>query len=66
MNRSRRPHGGRLTRVDRDRHSGEVLAFLSPGGVACSRCSWLMTGGSFEEQHAALTAHNCTDVEGEP
>jgi len=43
----------------------EKPVVLSPGGVACARCSWSMTGGSFEEQHAALTAHTCTSGEGE-
>ncbi|MGW5003294.1 hypothetical protein ACWEP8_37200 [Streptomyces hydrogenans] len=43
----------------------EKPVVLSPGGVACARCSWSMTGGSVEEQQAALAAHTCTSGEGE-
>ncbi|MET9349905.1 hypothetical protein [Streptomyces termitum] len=32
---------------------------LSPGTVACLRCSWSMTGGTFAQQAGALRAHPC-------
>ncbi|MFF9850476.1 hypothetical protein [Streptomyces litmocidini] len=36
---------------------GHDTVVLSPGAVACPRCPWTMTGGTFVQQVEALRAH---------